>query len=130
MVSLDQWEAIKSLPWQSTRFITCGSTTISAHQTQFELNTGFGEFPLLTLLRDTLENKIYVGSRLKKLYRLNENLLPEDSFELPSPPSHIIFTKPDPVVSLMGIMDPNDQAKGELSILKMNSKRGTGLLTR
>jgi hypothetical protein len=65
---------------------------------------------------------------MKKLYRLNENLLPEDSFDLPSPPSHILFTKPDPVVSLMGIMDPNDQARGQISILRLNEQSGTRII--
>jgi len=131
MVSLDEWEAIKRFYIdKAPDSLHAEVQTISAHLTQFEPESRvFGEFPLLTFVkRDTFENKIYVGSRLKKLYRLNDNLLPEDSFELTSPPSHILFTKPDPVVALMGIMDPNDQAKGELSILKMNSKSGTRII--
>jgi FG-GAP-like repeat len=131
MVSLDEWAAIKRFYLdKAPDSLHTEVQTISAHLTLFDPEPRvFGEFPLLTFVkRDTFENNIYVGSRLNKLYRLNDNLLPEDSFELPSPPSHILFTKPDPVVSLMGIMDPNDQAKGELSILKMNSKSGTRII--
>jgi hypothetical protein len=128
MVSKEDWEAIKRYYLdKAPDSLAAEVKTISAQLTQFEAEPRvFGEFPLLTFVQtDTIENKIYVGSRLNKLYRLNENLLPEDSFELSSPPSHILFTKPDPVVALMGIMDPNDQAKGELSILELNSKSST-----
>jgi hypothetical protein len=131
MVSKDEWEAIRRYYLdKAPDSLPVEVKTISTQLTQFEPEPRvFGEFPLLTFVKtDTLENKIYAGSRLKKLYRLNENLLPEDSFELPSPPSHILFTKPDPVVSLMGIMDPNDQAKGELSILQLDSKSGTRII--
>ena len=131
MVSKDEWEAIKryyltnapdSLPVEVK--------SISTQLSQFDPEPRvFGEFPLLTFVTtDTVEKKIYVGSRLKKLYRLNDKLIVEDSFELSSPPSHIIFTKPDPVVSLMGIMDPNDQARGDISILKLTSKTGVRII--
>ncbi|HMG94386.1 MAG TPA: VCBS repeat-containing protein [Chryseolinea sp.] len=131
MVSKDEWEAIKRYYIdKAPDSLLAEVETISAQLTQFEPESRvFGEFPLLTFVKtDTIEHKIYVGSRLNKLYRLNDNLVPEDSFELSSPPSHIFFTKPDPVVSLMGIMDPNDQARGEISILHLNSKNGTRII--
>jgi hypothetical protein len=131
MVSNEQWEAIKryyianapdSLPAEAQSI----STQVELFEPEQRV---FGEFPLLTFVKtDTLENKVYVGSRLKKLYRLDENLYPKDSFDLPSPASHILFTKPDPVVSLMGIMDPNDQAKGEIAVLKLSSRSGSRLI--
>ncbi|HEX6890156.1 MAG TPA: hypothetical protein VF141_05675 [Chryseolinea sp.] len=131
MVSKEEWEAIKRYYIdKAPDSLVAEVKSISQQLIQFEPERRvFGEFPLLTFVKtDTFENKIYVGSRLKKLYRLNDNLLPEDSFELSSPPSHILFTKPDPVVSLMGIMDPNDQAKGELSVFQLTSKSGTRII--
>jgi hypothetical protein len=131
MVNKEEWEAIKRYYLdQAPDSLFTEVKTITAQLTQFESEPRvFGEFPLLTFVQtDTFDNKIFVGSRMNKLYRLNDNLLPEDSFNLSSPPSHMLFTKPDPVVSLMGIMDPNDQAKGELSILQMNSRNVTRII--
>ena len=131
LVSTVDWEAIKRFyNDKAPDSLHVVVETITEKIKQFEPETReLGGFPLVTFIKsDTLENKIYVGSRLKKLYRLNENLFPQDSFELPSPPSHILFTKPDPVVSLMGIMDPNDQAKGGISILRLKSESGTRII--
>lgn len=131
MVSKEDWEAIKRYYLsKAPDTLHAEVKTISEKIIQFEPETRvIGEFPLLTFVRrDTSENKVYVGSRLKRLYILNENLFPKDSFELPSPASHILFTKPDPVVSLMGIMDPNDQAKGQISILRLDSRSGARVI--
>jgi hypothetical protein len=98
MVSKEDWEAIKRYYLSNAPdTLHADVKTITEKITQFEPETRvFGEFPLLTFVQsDTSENKIYVGSRLNKLYILNEGLLPSDSFDLPSPPSHILFTKPD-----------------------------------
>lgn len=131
MVSKEDWEAIKRFYLsKAPDTLRAEVKSITEKITQFEPETRvFGEFPLLTFVRsDTTENKVYVGSRLNKLYVLDEKLMPKDSFELPSPPSHILFTKPDPVVSLMGIMDPNDQPKGQISILRLKSRNGARLI--
>jgi hypothetical protein len=131
LVSPEDWEAIKRFYIQKAPdSLHADAVTITEQIKQFEPETrAFGGLPLLTFVTtDTAENKVYAGSRTKKLYRLNENLLPEDSFDLPSPPSHILFTKPDPVVSLMGIMDPNDQARGQISILRLNEQSGTRII--
>jgi hypothetical protein len=72
--------------------------------------------PLLTLIKnDSLNNKIYIGLRTSKLFQFNNHLAIEDSFPVPSPVSHILFQKDEPpILSAMGIMDPNDQAKGSM----------------
>jgi hypothetical protein len=131
MVSKDEWEAIKRYYLnKAPDSLPAEVKSITTQLAQFNPEPRvFGEFPLLTFVKtDTSEKKIYAGSRMNKLYRLNSNLMPEDSFELSSPPSHMLFTKPDPVVSLMGIMDPNDQAKGNISILKLKSKTGIRII--
>ena len=80
--------------------------------------------PLITLLStDTLNHKIYLGNRYSRLYQFNEKLVLEDSFQLSSPPSKILFQKNEnPLLLLMGIMDPNDQMKGELLQLSLSDR--------
>ena len=75
----------------------------------------------LTMLKtDPATKKIFVGTREGKLYLLKNNLVPEDSFPLGSPPSSIIFSHTgNAFVSCMGIMDPNDQPAG--AVLELNS---------
>jgi len=93
--------------------------------TQFnvhELKISTQGVPLITLIKkDSVSNKIFVGSRLSKLYLLNSKLALEDSISLTSPISHILFQKDQmPVISAMGIMDPNDQMKGSLQLLSIS----------
>ncbi|MBL7858310.1 MAG: VCBS repeat-containing protein [Cyclobacteriaceae bacterium] len=73
-------------------------------------------FPLVTMVRtDTLQNKIYIGTRTSQLFKLNSQFALEDTITLSSPPSHMIFRRSgNPILSLMGIMDPNDQPLGEI----------------
>jgi hypothetical protein len=127
MVSPDEWEAIKRYYLSNAPdTLHSESPAISTPLTQFECEPRvFGELPAFTFVAtDTIEHKIYAGSRMKKLYRLNEELFPEDSFDLPSPPSHIFFTKPDPVISLMGIMDPNDRLRVKSRSFHLTPKKG------
>ena len=131
LVSAADWEAIKRFYIdKAPDSLPVDVETITEKIKQFEPETReLGGLPMLTFVKqDTFENKFFVGSRMKKLYRLNKDLFPEDSFDLPSPPSHISFTKPDPVVSLMGIMDPNDQARGEISVLRLDSQSGSRII--
>lgn len=80
-----------------------------------------GELPLVTLVKtDTLHQKIMVGTRSGKLHHLNAEFELEKSIQMSSPPSHLTFEKNTYTLSLMGIMDPNDRAKGEL--IAMNSE--------
>ena len=72
--------------------------------------------PLITLVKaDTLNQRIYLGTRTGKLTQFNSRFEIERSFPLSSPPSHISISNNELTVSLMGIMDPNDRTKGELS---------------
>lgn len=76
-----------------------------------------GNHNLLTMIRrDPLTGKIYVATRHAGLYRLGAGLEPEDSFHMPSPPSDIVFRQEAaPLVSCMGIMDPNDLPAGAVA---------------
>lgn len=88
------------------------------------------ELPLVTLIKvDTLNNKILIGSRNGTLEIFNNRFELESSKALSSPVSHIEFTKNnDLIMSLMGIMDPNDRPKGELVIADEHGKVKTVLV--
>lgn len=121
MVDPEQWEAIKSYyrvnapdTLDAPPAVVHSAVTLFTPEPHSSL-----PFPLITFTQlDTLRNKIYVGSRRSMLYRMDDKFVVEDSFSLSSPPSHIIFQRQgDPFVALMGIMDPNDQPKGEIATL-------------
>lgn len=118
MVSPEEWKAITEYYAQEAP----DSLPPSKQKDALSLN-GFTVLPiglpiakrnLLTMIRrDPFTGKIYVGTRHGGLYRLGEDLSPEDSAQMPSPPSAIVFRQESiPLVSCMGIMDPNDQAAG------------------
>jgi hypothetical protein len=83
-----------------------------------------GQLPLVTLIKvDTLHNKIFIGSRNGTLDVFNNQFEFESSKELSSPVSHVAFTKNnDLIMSLMGIMDPNDRPKGQLVLANPNGE--------
>ena len=141
----DQKEALKTLPdhamvtdeeWESIRnyFLThapdslkVSTQNITQLIQQFEVTPyrlPITTPPLITLLlTDTLNHKIYLGNRYSRLYQLNEKFTLEDSFQLGSPPSKMLFQKnADPLLLLMGIMDPNDRMKGELTQLRLSDR--------
>jgi FG-GAP-like repeat len=84
-----------------------------------DVSLPFRQVPLITLLKkDTIHRKLFLGTRMGQLYQLNYQFAVEDSFPLTSPVSHILFQKGEPpIMTAMGIMDPNDQAKGSLQLL-------------
>jgi hypothetical protein len=128
----DQLEALKVIPEnpmlsneEAPDSLTVPTQIITKAIQQFEV-TPFRlpvlAAPLITLVStDTLNSKIYLGNRYSKLYQLNTKFMLEDSIQLSSPPSNMLFRKNEnPLLLLMGIMDPNDQAKGELAQLKLS----------
>lgn len=127
MVKEEEWELIKQY------YLTNAPDSLSVPKlpatktiTQFDWEPhAFSFFPLTTFVTaDTLRHKIYIGSRLSKLYQLSENFIREDSLDLTSPPSQMRFGKDgDITLLLMGVMDPNDQAKGSLANLRSTDKK-------
>jgi FG-GAP-like repeat len=129
MISEADWNAIKNY------YLTNAPDSIPAapHHTldttlhQFDLSMIEipGVFPLITLVKtDTATNKTWVGTRAAKLFVMNQSLAVEDSFQLTSPPSHIHFeNKNEAIISAMGIMDPNDQSKGQLQLVSRESHK-------
>jgi len=57
----------------------------------------------------------FIGTRKGKVYQLTASLDLRDSFQVKSPPSDLIVNKAgNMLVSLMGIMDPNDKPAGSV----------------
>jgi len=85
---------------------------------------------MVTMIRmDSSRNELFVGDRFSNLYQLDHNFTVQDSFKLASPPSHMIFRNgDDPLLSLMGIMNPNDQSKGQLVSLQKKSHHHSVLI--
>lgn len=75
---------------------------------------GEGTTMLTTIERDPGSGIIYVGTRQGHLYSLTASLTVHDSMKLASPASDIVFIGESAVLTCMGIMDPNDQAKGSV----------------
>jgi len=78
--------------------------------------------PTITMLRaDTVEKRLWISNRHSVLYQYDFNFKRVDSIQLTSPASSIIFNGQEPMISLMGIMDPNDQPKGSVIGLDSDS---------
>jgi hypothetical protein len=125
VVGLEDWESIKRYYLNnSPDTIHVPVAAISRPLKNFKVEAYPLQIaPFITFVKsDTSSRKILIGTRHNKLYRLNEHLVTEDSFLLSSPPSHIMITPSHEVnVSLMGIMDPNDQAKGQIVRLSLQN---------
>ena len=127
MVSQEEWEAITNYFIEnSPDSLVIEDKNLTNTLEQFEVfPSGSFKTPFVTLIKfDTLNRKLYVGTRASHLYELDEKLAVIDSLQLNSPPSHIAFEQDQKIISVMGIMDPNDQSKGELVRL-MNSSKNT-----
>lgn len=127
MVSEEQWNAIKDFYIQhapdSLPGIASRELPVTKQFTVSEFRLPQKTYPLITLVRyDSVNENIFIGTRLSKLYQLSANFTFQDSIELHSPPADIIF-QPDKemLLACLGIMDPNDQAKGTLTRLKLNN---------
>lgn len=134
MVSPEDWELIKQY------FAThAPDSLINPNQVVSDSITLFEAVPkrlrikdpaTITLIQsDTVNNKIYIGNRPGNLYTLNTNFELEDSLQLSSAPSKMQLEKnEDPLLLLMGIMDPSEQKKGNLISLKMKGGLRIGLI--
>lgn len=102
---------------------------VSTELAQFEA-TPFkvlGQRPTITLLRaDTVNQSLYIANRKSMFYKVGFDFKVKDSIKLTSPPSDIIMNAKGPeLLTLMGIMDPNDQPLG--SVVGVNGKQLTTL---
>ncbi|HEX8060036.1 MAG TPA: FG-GAP-like repeat-containing protein [Cyclobacteriaceae bacterium] len=81
-----------------------------------------GERPTITMVRaDTVRKQLWLSNRGLHLYKYDYNFKLLESRPISSPASSIVFTDNDPLVALMGIMDPNDQPKGSVVTVRKDS---------
>ncbi len=74
--------------------------------------------PTITMLRaDTARQRFFLSTRRSVLFEYDYQFNRIDSTQLTSPASSIVFRPSENVISLMGIMDPNDQPKGSVGML-------------
>ena len=121
VVTEKEWEAIchffeVNAPDSLAQIKRVESTELSQFEvSKFQLPGGQSN-PLIIMLEvDTIHENIFIGTRQSRLFKLDRNFIVLDSFSLRSPPSYINYkNSPELDVAIMGIMDPNDQAKGEI----------------
>jgi hypothetical protein len=124
MMSEEDWETIKHYyNSKAPDSLSIADQNVKDSLKQFEvlpLRLRVAQHQMVTFIKhDSTTNSIYVGSRAGKLYELNTTFNVIDSFQLQSAPSKLEFTPAeDPRILLMGIMDPNEQAKGSLVELR------------
>ncbi|MBL7873536.1 MAG: VCBS repeat-containing protein [Cyclobacteriaceae bacterium] len=124
MVTQDEWQSIVNY------FVSNAPDTLVFAQKEkirnleifqsFHYADSEETIPLVTLVyADTIHHKLFVGNRNGKITQLTNTFKTEKTFQFSSPASHLMYDQEDGyLISLMGIMDPNDQLKGELIQLK------------
>lgn len=129
LVSEEDWDLIKAY------FINQAPDSLPTNKqqqlpnvAQFEAsphslaNTGDSFITMITY--DSLSGKIFVGNRAAQLFKLDNNFSIESSYQLDSPPVNMIFQREtDPIVTTIGIMNPNDQALGNINTLAISKGR-------
>lgn len=134
MVSVEEWERIKRYYLSKAPDSLLPGTPLPAAPltlfTDSAIHLPGNAFPTTTLIKvDTTNHKIFLGNRMSKLYRFNTAFVLEDSFMLTSPPSHIMITgNENALIACMGIMDPNEQARGEVLNLSFTSHTATSVI--
>ena len=131
MVTPQEWESIVNyFIRNSPDSLTIVARPVTAKIEQFNVkpSLAFHKYIVTLIKYDTLHHKLYVGNRASKLYTLDTAFTARDSIQLPSPPSHIVFGDAEQFVSVMGIMDPNDQPRGALLQVQLNAKTSLPIL--
>lgn len=121
MVSPSEWQAIvdyfldsapDSLSNRSKKEMSQANLFVPI---KYKQPDGDGSLPLVTQLYfDSPTKRIIVGTRTGELFQVDNQFQRISMLNFTSTSSHVLRTKNHHLVSLMGIMDPNDQPKGEL----------------
>lgn len=136
MVSDEQWQAIKDYYLSNApdtllipdRIVKDSLENFDVEAVQFDVGVHQG---VTVIYHDADQNRILVGTRPGKLYEFDKDFIPKDSIQLASSPAKIIEDeKGNDLILEMGIMDPNEQARGRITSLsgKGNKKSYTSIL--
>lgn len=131
MVTDEEWKAIERYYEKNSpdsldvRDMHIADTLIGFRAEPYRISKN----PTTTMIKfDSLSGKLFVGSRQRLLYRFDGSLKVERTDTLPSPPSYIKLAGKKALVLQMGIMDPNDQPKGNLVLMDLEDKTKTALI--
>jgi hypothetical protein len=121
MITLEDFESIsRYYQREAPDSLTLPAEFVAKDLTQFEVTTRrvLNQRPTLSMLRaDTVSKSIWMTNRKSVLYQYDYKFNRIDSAQLTSPASGIVFDEGDPMIALMGIMDPNDQPAGSVGTL-------------
>ncbi len=82
--------------------------------------------PTISMLQaDTVARKLFISNRSSMIYEYDFSFRRLDSARLSSPSSDVIFDGKERLISLFGIMDPNDQPGGSVGVLDDDLKVST-----
>jgi len=133
LVTQEEFESIRQyFLREAPDSLQAGPAFNSANLEQFEANAlrlpTFEGSPVISMITaDTLSQKIWISTRQSQLLAYDYDWILRDSMQLSSPASSMLFRAGvSPLVSAMGIMDPNDQPKGQ--ILRYNGQGNTELV--
>ncbi|HZY80434.1 MAG TPA: VCBS repeat-containing protein [Cyclobacteriaceae bacterium] len=120
MISYEDFEAIaRYYQREAPDSLTLPPDFVAKDLDQFEVTPLqlLKQRPTISMLRvDTVTKSVWITNRRSMLYKYDYNFKRLDSSQLTSPASSIVFDK-EPMIALMGIMDPNDQPKGSIGTL-------------
>jgi hypothetical protein len=134
MISEEEFQAIRNFYLrEAPNSLKVDSTKSAKPLQQFDASTftlSRNGSPAITLIHsDSANQKIYLGTRSSWLYQLNNDFVKEDSFKLASPPSEMMSNgKEGSLLLEMGIMDPNDESRGQLISSNLAGKTQTVLI--
>lgn len=121
MVTQEEFESIRryflrEAPDSLQAVTTFSTETLQQFQVEAIRLPAFSGTPIISMVSaDTVSKKIWIGTRQSQLLSYNYNWTLQDVVSLPSPASSMLFRHEGaPIVSAMGIMDPNDQPKGQI----------------
>jgi hypothetical protein len=117
MLSEEEFEAIASF-YQRLAPDSLGHNAVSVAETTAIFAAellSLNRYPVLSMIAfDSNRNEIIAGTRFGELIWLNANFQETDSVILRAPVSHLLLEGENTLALTMGIMDPNDEFKGQL----------------
>lgn len=132
MVSEEEWAAIKKYfndHAPDTLALEEPGVVVGLKQFRPEQYSLPSPFPSVTHISyDSASGTFLVGTRQSMLFKLNQKFELMSSTLLNSPVSFIDKTVSPSVMTCMGIMDPNDQMRGELQTLNDSNLQSTTLV--
>jgi hypothetical protein len=118
MITEAELNSIANYYWRNAPSELARDTRMFDSLRQF--NPSVVEFnrPFITMLKvDSIRANLVVGIQSSWLFTIGGDLKVKDSIQLKSPPSHALFSDGKMELSLLGILMPNDEDKGELITL-------------